>query len=351
VRGGGLLIADFRTAQLNEHCRDMGMPQLHDLFGIGEGEPKAAGASVIGDADEGSFHFAGKELKHVSPGDLTLTATTGKPLAHSGQVPMVVLNNFGKGRAVYLNMDLSDYAYERLNPKASSALPDLLEGLLGLVEIQPRLRVLGQDGKRLPGTEIVVFQNGEVEHVAIFRNPQLDDGGWGSYRVKKSEWRDWTTDADNSAFEKREEVTIEWPASKSTYDVRAKKDLGSLTSYKATLSPWEPLVYTRSSRLLGQMRMAISAQQPVGSPVTITFASEEQMPEKTVRVVRVEVLKPSGEIYSTYSQNLTIASLPYKIAQPTAFNDPLGTWTVRGVDVMTGQAFDGKFSLVESPRI
>src|SRR5207244_10933053 len=64
--------------------------------------------------------------------------------------------------------------FERLNSNSNSRLPDLVAGLLNLAEIRPRVRVLGADGKRLPGVEVVVYENGSSELVAIFRNSQLD---------------------------------------------------------------------------------------------------------------------------------------------------------------------------------
>jgi hypothetical protein len=296
--------------------------------------------------NEGTLQLAGKDLGHIEPPDLTLSVTTAKASAHSGDVPILVVNKFGDGRAITLNMDLSSYAFDRLNPNASATIPDLIEGILGLVQIRPRVRVLGSDGKRLAGTEVVIFKNGECEVVAIFRNPQLDDGGWGSYREKKSNWRDWTTDADNSALENEAEVTIKWGSASPTYDVRARKELGSIDVCKTMLNPYEPLVFTRSPRPIPQLHLSVPSSCMAGSTVEITLASTEPPLEGTVRVVHFEFTKPSGQVYELYSQNVMVSSSSNIVRVPIAFNDPLGNWNVHVHDLISGQILEAPFNVI-----
>ena len=347
VQRGGLLIGDHRAGLLNDHCRDIG-PQLNDVFGIADGPAMPQGPGVKGEGSQGSLDLTGKELKRIVPADRTVKATTGKPLAHSGAIPMIIANQLGSGQALYLNMDVSGYAFDRLNPDASSTMPDLMESILGLGQVGPRIRILGANNKRLPGTEIVHFTNGNLNIVAIFRNPQLDDGGWGSYAEKKSDWRDWTTDADNSAFEKSEETTIEWGASLQTYDVRAHKDLGVIGTYKTVLSPWEPLVFTRSPRPLAKLQCVVSEKINAGSLLETTITADDLSLEGTSRVVRLEFAKPSGDTYSSYSQNILVTSLPHTVRTPIAFNDPVGSWRVRAHDLLAGSFSEGVFQVLPS---
>ena len=212
AQAGGIVVADFRCGLLNEHCRHMDHGLLDELFGIAEGAARTAAGTIKGEADHASLQVSGKDFGRVAAGNTSLVTTTGKALARSGDIPVVVLNEVGAGQAIFLNLDLSDYAFERLNPHALPALPELMEGILGLAKIAAPIRVLGPDGKRLAGTEVVVFENGACQLVAIFRNPQLDDGGWGSYATKKSNWRDWTTNVDNAVFETEVQVTIDFMA-------------------------------------------------------------------------------------------------------------------------------------------
>ena len=348
VRGGGTVIADARVALLNERCRDLGAGQLNDVFGIAQGDTRPSGASTKGVGGVGGFDLTGKDLGAMTPADTSLVATTAKALARSGDVPMLLVNSFGKGRAVYLNMEMSDYAFDRLNPKANGLLPDLMEGILGLAQIHPRVRVVGADGRRLPGTEVVILNNGACELVAIFRNPQSDDGGWGSHVVKKSDWRDWSTGADNSALEQPSDVTIHWDGPAATCEMRDRKELGVVDSCKATLSPWEPLVFTRSPQVLPKLDLAGPSSCSPGSVVELVLTSHAAGPEGTVRVVRVELEKPSGANYELYAQNVMVSSLPHTVRVPLAFNDPRGRWAVKAQDVMSGQQMEASFVVSEA---
>ena len=258
---------------------------------------------------------------------------------------MVIVNHFGEGRAIYLNIDVSGYAFDRLNPKAPSTLPDLMTAVLSSALIQSRVRVLGPDGKRVPGTEVVIFNNGSCEVIAVFRNPQLDDGGWGSYRTKKMNWRDWTADADNSPLEKEVEVTIEWNSAASTYDVRGKKDLGSVAACRATLNPWEPLVFTRATHPLPELQITVPSTSKAGSMLEVVLTSDQAHPQGTLRVVHSEFANPSGELSPLYAQNVIVSSLPHRVQVPLALNDPQGSWKIQGHDILSGRSLQATFTV------
>ena len=117
-------------------------------------------------------------------GDETLAVAAGKPLAQSGRVPLIVVNEFGRGKAVFLNVEVARYPYDRLTAKSTTSLLEVLSQVFGLARIEPQMRVLDGSGNRLPGAEVVRFANGGYEHVAVFRNPQFDDGGWGDLPTK-----------------------------------------------------------------------------------------------------------------------------------------------------------------------
>jgi Beta-galactosidase trimerisation domain len=343
VRAGGLLIADCRTATMNEHGRDLGHGQLDDVFGITRGAAQTAGQSVRGTGNEGSLQLEGKELRLLKPGDETLKTTKGRALAESGSVPLVIVNQFGSGRAVFLNLEVADYAYQRLQASLDTSLPELMEAVFGLAQISPRLRVLGPDGKRLPGTEAVFFANGACEHVAIFRNPQFDDGGWGSYPTLKE--RGWAGSIDNSLFEKEAQVSLEWSEARQTYDIRGRKDLGALKSHKAILNPMEPLVFTRSTQPLPKFGLGVPSQVKVGETLRVTFRDESPLPEGTSRVIRLDITDPSGKAYELYARNVLIHATPQQESIPIAFNDPKGRWHVQAHDIMTGQVEQASFDL------
>lgn len=343
VRQGGLLIADCRAATMDGHGHDLGHGQLDEVFGIGHGNPHREGTAVRGIADAGTLRLSGRSLK-LTVADSAVTTTEGKALARNGDVPLVVVNQFGKGRAIYLNLEVGAYCYDRLQADSGTSLPELMEGILKLAEIEPHVRVMGENGKRLRGTEVVIFKNGGWEYVAIFRNPQFDDAGWGDFPTMKA--LGWAGRIDNSLLERDAGVTIEWKTAQHTYDVRGKEDLGKLRIHKATLSPWDPLVFTRSEQAVPRLQLNVPAQVKAGSPLAMKLRSTESFPDKSHRVIRLELETPSGQIYDLYARNLLIDSQSHTEIIPVALNDPKGQWHVHIRDVMTGQMGEASFEVV-----
>ena len=264
-------------------------------------------------------------------------------MAQIGSTPLVIVNPFGKGKAVFLNLEIAGYACQRLQSSLDSSLPELMEEVFGLANIAPRLQVLAADGKRLPGTEVVVFSNGGCEHVAIFRNPQFDDGGWGSFPTLET--REWAGSIDNSLLEKDASVRLVWSEERQTYDLRQQKDMGSVKSLEATLDPWSPLIFTRSAQPLPEFRLDIPDEVKAGGRLDITVHDAAPLPEGTARVIRIEIEDPSGRIYDLYSRNLLVRSTPFRESIPLAFNDLPGRWKIRVRDVATGKTIENPFTV------
>jgi hypothetical protein len=255
----------------------------------------------------------------------------------------VIVNRLGAGRAVFLNLDVSDYAYQRLRADLEPTLPDLLRAVLAQAQISGRAEVLGSDGKRLRGTEVVAFGNGAYEHVAVFRNPQFDDGGWGDHPTIAA--GNWAGQIDNSVVEKPEEISVEWPDARSTYDVRGRKELGEVKTVRATLDPWSPLVFTRAAARIPDLRVSLPAQVRAGQPLELNLQTD-RFPGGGVRVVSTEVFAPSGEPYELYGKNVVLRSSPHIAHVPLAYDDPKGQWRLICHDLVSGQVINQSFEVV-----
>jgi len=343
VQTGGLLLADFAIATMNEHGRDLGNGQLDDVFGIGRAKAPLQGREAAALRKVTSVSIGGRQFNFPPAAEPGVVVTTGKAQGMSGSVPAVIVNGVGSGHAVLLNLDVAEYAVERLNPKLNPSLPDLLEGILNSTEVRPRVRVIGADGKRVPGVEVVVFENGACEHVAAFRNPQFDIEGLGDYQHVKP--GDSGEDCDNTFLETPAEASVEWPSALPTYDVRRRADLGTIQTYKTTLDPWWPLIFTRSSQPLPKLRLELPDAVPAGKHLEVKLLNEGSLPEGTRRVVRLELEGPDGRTYELYSRNSLFNTESHVEVFPLAYNDAKGRWRVRGHDLATGQTMEGAFSL------
>jgi hypothetical protein len=339
---GGLLVADCHVATMNEHGRDLGRGQLDDVFGITHVKGQTQGAGVSGIEDLDSLHLKGVKL-NLQLGDETLRVTSGKALAQSGQVPLIVVNDFGKGRAVFMNVETGRYPYDRLQPNPATSLPNLVEQIFGLAHIEPQLQVLDAAGNRLPGTEVVRFANGAFEHVAVLRNPQFDDGGWGDLPTRPE--REWAGSIDNSHLEKDAQVTLAWSSALSTYDVRGKRDLGETAKVQLRLDAFSPLVLTRTPQPVPPLRVETPAEVRAGSPLLVTLASEAALPGGTSRVVHLELVTPDGAPYDLYTRNVRFESAVHQERIDLAYNDPAGRWQLNAHDLITGGVVQTAFTL------
>ena len=342
VKAGGVLVADYRVATMNEHGRDLGRGQFDDVFGITHLKGSTKGASVNGSANLGSLRLNGEKLNLVV-GDETLSVTSGKALAQSGQVPLIVVNEFGKGKAVFLNVETARYPYDRLQLNRATSLPSVVEQILGLANIEPQVHVLDSTGNRLPGTEVVRFQNGAYEHVAVFRNPQFDDGGWGDLPIMPE--REWAGSIDNSLLEKDAPITLAWRDAMPTYDLRGRRDLGQTAKVQLLLDAWSPLVVTRAPQPVPALGVETPAEAQAGHPLMVTLRSEAPLPEGTFRVVRVEFVTPDGLTYDLYARNIRLELTAQQERFDLAYNDPLGRWQLNAYDLITGQVVQTAFTL------
>jgi hypothetical protein len=327
---------------MNEHGRDLGRGQLDDVFGITHEKSQAKGAGVNGIEDLDTLRIKGEKLNlHV--GDDTLRAASGKALAQSGQVPLIVVNDFGRGKAVFLNVETARYPYDRLQPNPATSLPSVVEQIFGLAHIEPQVRVLDSTGNRLPGTEVVRFQNGAYEHVAVFRNPQFDDGGWGGLPTLTE--REWAGSIDNSLLEKDAPITLAWREAMPTYDLRGRRDLGQAAKVQLLLDAWSPLVLTRAPQPVPPLRVVTPAEVQAGSSLLVTLASDAPLPEGTSRVVRLEFLTPEGKAYDLYARNVRLESTAQQERFDLAYNDPLGRWQLNAYDLIPGRVVQTAFIL------
>jgi Beta-galactosidase trimerisation domain len=344
VEAGGLLLTDFGAATMNEHGRDLGAGQLDDVFGIRRIANQDAAASNGAMGNAGAMPPKERRFNPSAAAEPAIALTTGKAQGPGAKVPTVITNDFGRGRAVFLNLDVADYAVERLRPGSWTELPDLLQGILSGAKLEPRVRVIGADGKRVPGVEVVVYQNGDCEHTAVFRNPQFDSEGFGDYEDYKR--GDSGEEVDNSYLEKPVEVTLQWPSAMATVDVRHSADLGTVQTYKTTLDPWWPTIVTRSPQAIPKISIAAPESLTAGRHLDVKLGSGGNPPAGALRAVRVEVAGPDGHTYDLYSRNCIMRGSSHVETIPLALNDPRGKWNLRARDWVTGQTVEAAFSLV-----
>jgi len=161
--------------------------------------------------------------------------------------------------------------------------------------IEPQVRVLDASGNRLPGMEVVRFANRAYEHVAVFRNPQFDDVAGRICRLNRS-----ANGPGRSIIpcsRKRSKSRSPGLVLMATYDIRGKRDLGTVAKIQMTLDPWSPLVLTRAPEPIPKLRVESPAEAQPGRSLIVTLRSESPLPEGAFRIVRLEFVTPRANPY------------------------------------------------------
>lgn len=216
VRQGGLVIADNMTATMDEHCKRLSAGQLDNLFGVHR-------SSVEWIKNEG--------IEPSTAYELDLSLTTGKARNTVDQIPTIIENHTGKGRTVYLNIDMLNYGKYRLSPPKGNSYLECFQNIMQLSGIKAEAKVLKMDDQPAECVEIWRYQGDDANYVAIMRNADLDADSLGH-----------AGDHDNTEIEKNEKIQIIFTHKLQLKDIINDKSYGMTDNITAELSPWKPII-------------------------------------------------------------------------------------------------------------
>ena len=206
VQAGGTVIADNMTATMDEHCRRLPQGQLDALFGIertGTGWRSEPAGGALADG-----------LAAFEPDIAAVSGTAAQ--TSDANVPAIIENPVGDGRAVYLNIAMHDYGRLRLSPPDGGGFRDLFARLLKDAGVEPAVQVVDAgDGTPVPCVEVWRYQGDDGSYAAVMRNPEFEADSLTDFKYPS-----------NAAIE-------------TTVRVRV---LAGRQEYEAELDPWRPLI-------------------------------------------------------------------------------------------------------------
>ncbi len=273
----------------------------------------AQGGAVIADGEPGVFNDHSRRLSKSSLSDL-FGGPHDQPVTERA---------FGKGKAIFLKTATLEYHQNRL-VKKEGPVHTLVGGLLRSNGNAPEFKVADAAGNPVVGVETHVFRNGGVRLVALLSNPQMrvDELGPPDFR-------------SNERFETPVTVTLTLPELSHVYNVRQAKALGQKKTIQVTLNPYEPTIFAVAASPLPSLRIAVPPQAERGASVNIGIGCV-RTPAAT-HVLHVEVVDPQGRLILPYSENIFARHGQAVKLLPIAFNDPVGKWTIRIHDILSGQ--------------
>ena len=325
VQSGGTVIADVRPAIFDEHVKAVTPGLLDDLFGIkrtGRGKAQPVALDL-----KGVLGGETLDLKLPTRLDPGVSPAGAKVLMMQGEVPVGLVNPFGKGQAVLLNCQL-------MSPKdedgAGVDVRHLLAALYRYGKTQPPLQVASPAGEPLPATETRFWRNGDA---LVF----------GMWRQMKNAWfapKSGTTAGEPVAAR----VTL--PRAYHIYDLRTGKYLGAPRSFDTKLRWGRANFYLASPYALKGLKVALNSATPKrGEAVTATVSLPVPAKAQEKQAVYVEVFTPAGEqpLWGRYVKVLSGGKAQVQV--PVAYNDAPGQWRVKATEPFSRLSAEASFKV------
>ncbi|OGV64108.1 MAG: hypothetical protein A3K19_06165 [Lentisphaerae bacterium RIFOXYB12_FULL_65_16] len=311
VRNGGVLVADVRPAIYDGHLKALATGALDDVFGIrrtGAGEAVIADGTAKGDL--GGTAVATGFTKIRADGGIETAGATA--LGAAGKTPLVLVNTFGKGRAVLLNFALNS-APPLDSEQADDSYADMVRALFNLAGVKPAM-ALAAGEKRLRNIEVTRWRNGSIEIVSIFRHQGKPD----TARVTLGE-------------------------AARVYDLKGGRDLGSVSAFDLTVTPYRAQFYALLRAESAPLQVAVD--KPEATPGQVLTARITAPQAQGLQAVRVRVKTPEGQPAEWLDRVVLADATGTAFPLPIAWNDPRGMWTVEATELFTRKVQTATFAV------
>ena len=322
VARGGTVIADCRTALMDEHCKTLPKGQLDDLFGIERTSTRIAPAPAT---------KAGIKLAWTEPAEADIKEVSGATaLYHDGKgTPGFISRTHGKGRTIYLNAFVTDYHRWRLRPPEGDALLAAIDTLLtgaGLTNAFP----VTANGKPVAGVELFPFASGDLQILAIHRNYQLRVNELGPPEYQKQD-----------ELERPLDLTVKLGGEFAVYDTRTGKYLGKKSAVEFSLDKYQPTILTLLPEPVEALKIDTAREATGGAllDVKLTLVAPRVGGTHTFRLL---VKGPGGKEIRPLTRTLVATKGQVACQVPVAVSDPKGEYTLCARDIATGASAEQK---------
>jgi Beta-galactosidase len=266
------------------------------------------GGVLIADRSPGTYDARGRKLSKSYLSDFFDPLLTG----------VGTERNFGRGKAVYLNVDPVSYFRDRLASKEND-LQSQMRRILETSLPEAEFRLTDPSGQPVLGVEIQVFRNGGVRTVAIQSNPGPPDT------------------ASTKLFEGSRSVVLTLPREQFVYDVRTARTIGKQKQVTVRLDPYEPSIFTTSSAAIPPPKISGPRRLRPGQTGTFVLTIAGPSPA-AFHLFHLDVVDPSGRFVPHYAGNIPAPNGRATATLPLAVNDNPGRWEVRVKDLLSGHA-------------
>ena len=338
VQRGGTVIADCRTAVMDEHCKMLEEGQLDDLFGIKRKDldfaPGSPGLAAVAGEEVSRLRLPAKleQLRVAEPGIRAAQGAAAWYKDARGK-PAFIVKRHGKGRTIYLNAVITNYHRWRLRPPEGQDLAGLVGQILGQAGAQRQYAVTTADGGHPHGVEVHPFVCGDLRVLALHRNYQLRVSELGPPEYHSQD-----------ALSGQLGLKVDLGGEYAVYDQRQGRFLGKKRVVTLDLAAHQPTVLSILPEPVKDLSIAVGSEAKRGDLITAKL--ELRGPTLgDYHAFRVVVLGEDGHEMTMLTQTLLAPRGKAQWQFPIALSDPPGTYTLRVRDVATGVQAEHKLSV------
>lgn len=350
VRNGGVVVGDFQTGIMDEHCKPLEQGLLDDIFGVIRLNTDCKQFYTCDSITDSSdfpyfaqkiapFPPADHELYLAEPGIRTDSGKAAYLDSFMGRIAAVVVHAYGKGKGIYLNLSFDRYSSGRHKPGGGLFVKQLVRNLMDLCGIEKFAALRKADGTDIDnGFETVYYSDNSARYIGVLR----DMGTQSRIGYDGLE-----TGSGEAVTGSKDEVRLEFSKPSHVYDVRKKTYLGYADSAEIVIAPGgASLLSLLPYRVDGiHIHMEQSASRGQSLTVNIVLEASKQEGEYS-NTVSINVYNPSGGYEWIYSSNEATKGLKVTRVFKLPYNEKTGSWKVVAKDVATGVAAEKTFEVV-----
>ncbi|MDD2708206.1 MAG: beta-galactosidase [Verrucomicrobiae bacterium] len=333
VAKGGVVIADMLTGLFDDHGVPYKEEMLADLFGL----RRPSGKTYL---DNKPLPFKAKLKReqwlegtgpNAQPWSIPITVTENATPENGGKAVKAFGRNvffsrsLGKGKGVFLNFGMESYPDQRREGSRNQCYLGFARDLFEQTGVP-----------RLVSPALRQKDGAPAQHCRIFSYRTAPDARY--YGVLR--------DFKCPIPEKEQTVEVVFGEKRHLYDVRKKQYLGLRDRTEVSLAECEAaLLAALPYEIKGLALKPNNAELRPAELVSCTITVQAKTGTPTPHVVRLEVFNPKGKLVNCYGKNILVPAEGASHSFPLAWNDPVGKWTIKATDIISGREATTEFKL------
>jgi len=312
VKAGGIVIGDANIGLMNNHCRTLQEPYLlKSVFGIEAAKtigPKPEDLVLTKDFGE----MKKDQSIQLSVVHEVVTKDASPVLMSSTGKGAIYINNFGNGKGIFVNLDLSAYVNQR-NPKLAEMKKiyrNIFEGLFKDIGLHPTVEIKSAENTPFEG-HAFWYTDGDSRYFGVIR--------------------------EFASGAKQDKFKAILPEKFHIYDVRKHQYIGNSNTIDMELDAGEAKLYALSP-VKFEPQEIILTKSTYKQGEEVLFKIRNPQTRNCHSPFYVEVIDPESEIIPYYSNSCFIKPNQKETEGSFRFglNDKSGKWKIKVTDLFTG---------------